>query len=111
MSLTCPTCGAPVTATGPGPEVCSACGTDIRPGAGTTTNWQPVGKRFGRFELLAEVGAGAFGSVFKAADPQLDRVVALKVPNEARLGSPQARERFLREARSAARLSHPNIVP
>ena len=55
--------------------------------------------------------AGAFGTVYRAFDPQLQREVALKVPNAGVLDSPNRIERFLREARSAANLTHPHIVP
>jgi serine/threonine protein kinase len=54
---------------------------------------------------------GTFGTVFKARDPQLDRVVALKVPRLGNLGGEDDRQRFLREARSVAQLRHPAIVP
>ncbi len=64
----------------------------------------------GRFEVLRELGQGACGIVFLAYDPQLRREVALKVPRGEALLSPARRERFLREARAAASLSHPNIV-
>lgn len=65
--------------------------------------------RIGRFELLERVGIGAFGSVWKARDPQLDRVVAVKIPRKEQLDRNEA-EQFLREARSAAQLKHPGIV-
>jgi tetratricopeptide (TPR) repeat protein len=67
--------------------------------------------RVGRFEVLALLGQGGFGSVYKARDPELDRVVAIKVPRPGAFGSSGDAERFLREARSAARLRHPGIVP
>jgi serine/threonine protein kinase len=67
--------------------------------------------RFGRFELLEAVGAGACGTVYKALDPQLDRVVAIKMPRLGSLAAPAEVERFVREARSAAQLKHPAIVP
>ncbi|HSD51124.1 MAG TPA: serine/threonine-protein kinase, partial [Candidatus Methylomirabilis sp.] len=71
-------------------------------------------ERLGRYELLEELGRGAMGVVYKARDPQIDRLVALKVlatapgldPGEAQ----QHRDRFQREARAAGRLAHPNIV-
>ena len=63
----------------------------------------------GRFELIDRVGIGAFGSVWKARDPELDRVVAVKVPRKEQLSLEEA-EQFLREARSAAQLKHPGIV-
>jgi serine/threonine protein kinase len=63
-----------------------------------------------RFELQSELGVGSFGYVFKARDPHLDRVVALKVQRAGGFASQEEIERFLREARSAARLKHPSIV-
>jgi WD40 repeat protein/serine/threonine protein kinase len=60
--------------------------------------------------VLQLLGRGAFGTVYKAHDPQLDVNVALKVPRAGYFGSREEEERFLREARSAARLKHPNIV-
>jgi Protein kinase domain len=65
----------------------------------------------GRFQVRAKLGAGAFGTVFRAYDPHLDREVALKVPNAGVLDSPKRIERFLREAKAAANLRHPHIVP
>ena len=66
--------------------------------------------RLGRFELCAELGAGAFGHVFKARDVELDRIVAVKIQRAAAFAGSDEKERFLREARSAAQLEHPNIV-
>jgi tRNA A-37 threonylcarbamoyl transferase component Bud32 len=70
----------------------------------------PMG-RFGRFIIHRELGRGGFGMVFLAEDPRLDRLVALKLPRADALVRDDLRERFLREARAAARLDHPNIVP
>ncbi|MCJ7441076.1 MAG: hypothetical protein MUO25_05785, partial [Thermoanaerobaculaceae bacterium] len=66
--------------------------------------------RIGKYEILAELGRGGMGTVYKARDPILDRVVALKTMLVDVLAETGMRERFLREARSAARLQHPNIV-
>jgi eukaryotic-like serine/threonine-protein kinase len=70
-------------------------------------------ERFGRYEILAELGRGAMGVVYKARDPRINRVVAVKTvsliglePEEER----EYRERFAREAEAAGRLSHPGIV-
>ena len=65
--------------------------------------------RLGRFQLRERLGGGGFGQVYRAYDPRLDRVVALKVLKDPHPNG-RAIERFFREARAAARLDHPNIV-
>src|SRR5262249_56441029 len=66
----------------------------------------------GKFELIDQVGVGAFGTVYKARDRELDRIVAIKMPRAGSLGSTSSdADRFLREARSVAQLRHPSIVP
>lgn len=73
----------------------------------------PLTKRFGRYEVVGELGRGAMGIVYKARDPQIDRVVALKTIS-LRGQEPEAedefRKRFLNEAKAAGRLHHPGIV-
>jgi WD40 repeat protein len=69
------------------------------------------GRRVGRFQLMRELGHGSFGIVFLALDPVLHREVAVKVPRPEALFTPDLRQRFLREAQSAAGLEHPHIVP
>ena len=66
----------------------------------------------GRYEILDEIGQGAMGTVYRARDPMIERVVAIKTVSIAQLQreGADAESRFLREARSAGRLSHPNIV-
>jgi tetratricopeptide (TPR) repeat protein len=64
-----------------------------------------------RYEILGEIRRGGMGVVYRAWDPQLGREVALKVLLEEGGATPEARERFLREAQLAANLHHPNIVP
>lgn len=68
-------------------------------------------KQLGRFEIRSVLGEGAFGTVYRARDPQLDRDVALKVPRFAGKQSREERERFLREARAAAGLHQAHICP
>ncbi|MEW4568568.1 protein kinase [Tautonia sp. JC769] len=68
-------------------------------------------RQVGRYVIKREIGSGAFGSVYCAHDPQLDRDVALKVPHPGVLEAPSAVERFLREARAAGKLRHGHIVP
>lgn len=67
--------------------------------------------RIGRFEIRARLGEGAFGTVYRAFDPELERDVALKVAKSGTLTTPRRIERFLREAKAAAQLRHPHIVP
>jgi eukaryotic-like serine/threonine-protein kinase len=64
----------------------------------------------GRFEILREVGRGGMGAVYLARDLSLDREVAIKVLPPELAAQPTLRERFVREARLAASLSHPNII-
>jgi len=70
------------------------------------------GKRFGRYLIVSELGRGAMGAVYRAIDPLIEREVAIKtlLPHLPEQEMVQVRERFLREARSAGRLNHPNIV-
>jgi len=68
-------------------------------------------RTLGRFALEAELGRGAMGTVWRAVDPLIGRPVAIKVVDGSHFAlEPEARELFLREARAAGRLSHPNIV-
>ena len=67
-------------------------------------------RQVGRFELLYELGSGSFGSVWKARDSQLDRLVAVKIPRRRRRASAEQSEEVVREARLAAQLNHPHIV-
>jgi len=69
-------------------------------------------KKLGRYEILDELGRGAMGVVYKARDPIIDRVVALKTIDFALTGAAATsfEERFFQEARAAGRLNHPNIV-
>jgi serine/threonine-protein kinase len=71
-----------------------------------------VTNRLGRYEILGELGRGAMGVVYRARDPIIDRVVALKTINLALTGAALAsfEARFFQEARSAGRLNHPNVV-
>ncbi len=111
MSILCPHCQAPIEPTATGECVCPACGSGVLPPRGESTVELPDTWRLGRFEILVPLGSGAFGTVYKARDPELDRTVALKVPRADRVGTGEHRDRFLREARSAAQLRHPAIVP
>ena len=67
-------------------------------------------KEIGGYELLGKLGAGAMGAVFKARQKSLDRVVALKILPPSAAKDQKFIERFMREARTSAKLNHPNIV-
>jgi predicted Ser/Thr protein kinase/regulation of enolase protein 1 (concanavalin A-like superfamily) len=130
QALRCPRCQTAYRTTGGGGPVSSLGGIATREtvpprsAADATAAGQKAGlpspatvslpsppERIGRFEVRAQLGAGGMGMVYRAWDPQLEREVALKVPRQDMLASSQQIERFLREARAAARLRHPNIVP
>ena len=70
----------------------------------------PPGSRFGDYEILEELGAGGMGKVYRARDLTLDRLVALKTLARELSADRDYVQRFLKEARAAARLNHPNIV-
>lgn len=72
---------------------------DLRPGG-----------RLGSYEIVARLGAGAMGEVWRARDPQLDREVALKVLPPELAGDPDRLVRFEREAKALAALNHPSII-
>jgi serine/threonine protein kinase len=93
--------------------LCPACGSSFHLDPAATVAWNPKEgqRKLGKFELIDVVGFGAFGTVFKAHDPELDRIVAIKVPRSGNLATGEDLNRFLREARSVAKLRHPSIVP
>ncbi len=100
--------------------LCPACllaqGAETESGdAGGGSRFEPpsldeVAKLFPQLEILDLLGAGGMGAVYKARQPVLDRFVALKILPAAGAGGVNFEERFNREARALARLSHPNIV-
>jgi serine/threonine protein kinase len=67
------------------------------------------GTRLGPYEILAPVGAGGMGEVYRARDTRLERTVAVKVLPTRLSGSEEIRQRFEREARAISSLSHPHI--
>src|SRR6202140_4573475 len=68
-----------------------------------------AGTRFGPYEILAPIGAGGMGEVYRARDTRLDRTVAIKVIPRALSSDAFRRKRFEREARAISALQHPNI--
>ena len=63
----------------------------------------------GHFELRSRIGVGGFGTIWRAVDTKLDRVVAVKIPRSGQL-DPKQELQLINEARAAAQLNHPNIV-
>ena len=114
FQVRCPGCAAPID-TGADDSLqdvtCPSCGSNFNLIASTETVGykQPANDTIGHFSLQEQVGVGQFGTVWKAKDTNLDRTVAIKVPRKGQLDERET-EQFLREARAAAQLKHPNIV-
>ena len=70
----------------------------------------PAGTRLGPYEIIASIGVGGMGEVYRARDTRLDRDVAIKVLPGSVSNDPDRRARFEREAKAVAALSHPNIL-
>jgi serine/threonine protein kinase len=120
----CPRCGTPVTA---GARFCANCGSDVSTIAGSVTVSTVSGPpsptprdallemlreaTLGEYEVLGELGRGGMATVYLAHDIALDRKVAIKVISPSLLAGEGMVERFKREARTAASLSHPHIIP
>ena len=115
MQVRCPHCHNPIEIVDGDDSLkevdCPSCGSSFNLlGDDTRTALAEDHPSIGHFEMIHEVGKGSFGSVWMARDTKLDRTVAVKLPRKGQLG-PKETEQFLREARAAAQLKHPNIVP
>jgi serine/threonine protein kinase len=109
--LICPSCHHTVpTVDEQGGVRCENCGNSFRLARVRPASALDEIRVIGRFQLLERVGQGSFGSVWRARDTQLDRVVALKIPHEHAVECGLDLERVAREARVAAQLRHPGIV-
>lgn len=120
--MRCPKCGKQFTVPA-GKKIpnCTACQVPLRmlfeatdPGAEPTRRFSVSdlarGRKLGKYEILEAIGQGGKGMVFKARDAELERVVAIKVLKQMEGMDPEQVKRFVREARLAAKLRHPNIV-
>jgi serine/threonine protein kinase len=122
---TCPRCGTPLPTDAP-EGLCPRCVLgvglathteapgDFGPHGARTLQPPPepaeITKHFPQLEVLECLGRGGMGMVYKARQPKLNRLVALKILAPEKGADPKFAERFLREAQALARLSHPNIV-
>lgn len=114
LHVRCPHCSNPVELlcdASIDSVVCQTCGSVFSlVNKDEATQQAPILEQIGRFEIVGRLGVGGFGTVWKARDPELERAVAIKIPRRGQLDS-KGIEAFLKEARTAAQLHHPNIVP
>ncbi|MBN2449220.1 MAG: protein kinase, partial [Lentisphaeria bacterium] len=117
-TLICPVCNevmAEQADSSSGRVTCPRCHSSVPRGSALVCAQRPlaaaegVRDSFPGYEVLGRIACGGMGMVLKGRDPRLKRLVAIKVPLASRLVGDQDRERFLREARAAAGLRHPNI--
>jgi hypothetical protein len=113
LRIHCPRCRRPIEISADGELtslVCTTCHAkfDVA-GEGDESLRAESVATIAHFELIERVGLGGFGTVWKARDTQLDRVVALKIPRKGALAR-ESLDEFLHEARIAAQLTHPNIA-
>jgi serine/threonine protein kinase len=111
----CPKCGLPIPDEAP-QGLCPKCvllqaSIPTEGGKGQPApSRKEVAAAFPQLEILELIGQGGMGFVFKARQPKLERLVALKILSRALADDPAFAERFTREGRALARLNHPNIV-
>jgi tetratricopeptide (TPR) repeat protein/ribosomal protein S27E len=106
IACTCPGCGSVLC-----PDDAGDATVKDTIAAAESTSLLLQCQKIGRFQIECELGHGGYGTVFKAHDSKLQRLVAVKVPRHGGGGTEKERQRFLREARNASRLHHPGIVP
>jgi serine/threonine protein kinase len=113
LHIRCPHCHNAIEILADDPLIdvtCTECGSTFSiVGRNEDTMTATPLQSLGHFQLVERLGVGAFGTVWKAHDLELDRTVAIKIPRRGQL-EPLEEEQFLREARVAAQLRHPNIV-
>jgi serine/threonine protein kinase len=91
MHINCPHCQNPIEIVRDqsAEVICPSCGSSITLDPGKTRTFLPTNapRRLGKYELLEQIGVGAFGAVSKARDTELDRIVAIKIPRAGNLSS------------------------
>ena len=108
--IRCPHCGNHVRIVDD-EATCGSCGSGLLDEKSLAEKGTTDGNYLiGRFEIIAECGRGAFGTVYEAFDPELSRSVAIKVLRSGTILETRDKRRFIREAQSAAKLRHANIV-
>jgi serine/threonine protein kinase len=110
---TCPACHGPIPADAPG-GLCPACvlrdAEEPAPRGRSAPIPDEISAAFPRLEILGLIGQGGMGFVYRARQPDLDRIIAVKILSPELGRDPAFAERFAREARTLAKLHHPNIV-
>jgi WD40 repeat protein len=113
LHIRCPHCHNPVELvdeTSLSDVVCPSCGSHFSLVTDAPQSFQADElETIGHYKLLDKLGVGAFGSVWSARDTELDRMVAIKIPRKGQMSAEDS-EKFIREARAAAQVPHPNIV-
>jgi len=113
MRVRCPHCQNPIELVDESPAevvACPSCGSSFSlEGAAETVSYRGQARTLGQFQLLEQLGVGAFGTVWKAHDTKLDRTVAIKIPRAEQMDGADA-DKLLRDARAAAQLDHPHIA-
>ncbi len=115
VRLNCPNCGMAIELVdlmAISQVECPSCHSTVRLQHAVTVPWstRPGANRIDRYELVEAVGTGAFGTVYRAYDPELQRDVAVKVLRGGIIADDNHKARFLEEGRSAAQLRHSAIV-
>ncbi len=117
--VACPKCGTAVEAPDGAAVRCPACATPIAATSAPTQVAEPTAlapwsgkpaKKLGKYDIMSEISRGGMGIIYRARQPELDRVVALKVITPQLVTDQHFIERFLQEARALGKLNHPNIV-
>ena len=112
--LNCPHCHNPIELVADSVDedvLCPSCGSAVHVDSAPMLTWDKKKlPALGQFQLIEAVGRGAFGTVYKAFDQQLQRTVAVKIPRSGVLETDEDEDRFVREARNVAQLRHPGIV-